>query len=70
MRYFAGTNDVTAAVVGGSYQSASLAPGGSAVLRVVATRLAPAIAGSSLQLTVTGSAGGVSDAVTDRISIG
>lgn len=70
VRYFAGTNDVTAAVVGGSYQSASLAPGGSAVLRVVATRLAPATAGSSLQLTVTGSAGGVSDTVTDRISIG
>lgn len=70
VRYFAGITDVTAAVVAGTYQSATLASGKSALLRIVATRLAAATLGSSRTVTVTGSASGATDVVGTDIRIG
>lgn len=70
VRYFAGTTDITSAVVSGAYKTRSLPTDGSALLRIVATRLAPAVRGSALVVSVTGTAGGAADTVSDKVTIG
>lgn len=70
VRYFVGTTDVTRAVVAGTWRSRSLPTDGSVVFKVVATRLAPAVPGDVLTVSVTGDAAGVSDTVTNRLTNG
>jgi hypothetical protein len=63
VRYLRGTTDITAAMVAGTYATASLAPGATQVLKVVVTVRATAPRGARLTGQLTASSGAAADTV-------